>query len=79
MKVDQNAMWERTSDLYSNQADDEKQCTRLGHVCDYNPRLAFKDETAKIVEKYLGGGGGPSRQWDSESISRRILDRCLII
>ncbi|KAL8770726.1 MAG: hypothetical protein Q9209_003593 [Squamulea sp. 1 TL-2023] len=26
-------------------------CTRLGHRCDYNPRLSFKDDTPRVVEK----------------------------
>lgn len=28
-----------------------KQCVRLGHMCDYNPRLAFRDDTQRIVER----------------------------
>ncbi|KUJ22518.1 uncharacterized protein LY89DRAFT_728652 [Mollisia scopiformis] len=27
------------------------QCVRLGHECDYNPRLSFRDDTPRIVER----------------------------
>ncbi|KAE9381423.1 hypothetical protein N431DRAFT_321494 [Stipitochalara longipes BDJ] len=27
------------------------QCVRLKHVCDYNPRLAFRDDTSRIVDR----------------------------
>ena len=26
-------------------------CTRLGHTCDYSPRLSFKDDTPRVLEK----------------------------
>ena len=26
-------------------------CTRLGHQCDYSPRLSFKDDTPRVLEK----------------------------
>ena len=35
------------------------QCTRLNHVCDYSPKLAFKDETPGIIDKYLGSTSPP--------------------
>ncbi|KAF8866465.1 hypothetical protein BDZ45DRAFT_273651 [Acephala macrosclerotiorum] len=28
-----------------------RQCVRLGHECDYNPRLSFRNDTARIVER----------------------------
>ena len=39
-------------------------CSRLGHPCDYNPRLSFKDDTPRVIEKMAGvvGSGGPV--WD---------------
>ncbi|KAK4906731.1 hypothetical protein LTR66_017693, partial [Elasticomyces elasticus] len=27
----------------------QQQCTRLGHTCDYRPRLAFRDDTPRIM------------------------------
>ncbi|KAA8652261.1 fungal specific transcription factor domain-containing protein [Aspergillus tanneri] len=27
------------------------QCTRLGHTCDYRPRLCFRDDTRRIMER----------------------------
>ena len=41
----------------------KKQCTRLNHECDYSPKLAFKDETPKVVDKYLGPNS-PLDDWD---------------
>lgn len=39
-------------------------CSRLGHPCDYNPRLSFKNDTPRVIEKMTGvaGSGGPV--WD---------------
>ena len=28
-----------------------KQCSRLGHTCDYSPRLSFRDDTPRVVER----------------------------
>ena len=38
-------------------------CARLGHACDYNPRLSFKDDTPRVVNKISGGGGGVGPVW----------------
>ncbi|PLB46978.1 hypothetical protein P170DRAFT_466345 [Aspergillus steynii IBT 23096] len=27
------------------------QCTRLGHICDYRPRLCFRDDTRRIMDR----------------------------
>lgn len=27
------------------------QCSRLGHLCDYSPRLSFRDDTPRVVER----------------------------
>ena len=42
-------------------------CSRLGHPCDYNPRLSFKDDTPRVLEKMSGAtkSGGPV--WDRMS------------
>ncbi|KAI4129969.1 MAG: hypothetical protein LQ338_001975 [Usnochroma carphineum] len=39
-------------------------CTRLGHRCDYNPRLSFKDDTPRVVEKMQHQTGQPKGVWD---------------
>ena len=31
-------------------------CARLGHTCDYNPRVTFKDDTPRVVRKVSGRG-----------------------
>ncbi|KAI4187282.1 MAG: hypothetical protein L6R41_002918 [Letrouitia leprolyta] len=38
-------------------------CTRLGHRCDYNPRLSFKDDTPRVVEKMQHLTGQPEEVW----------------
>ncbi|KAL8755146.1 MAG: hypothetical protein Q9199_003850 [Rusavskia elegans] len=44
-------------------------CTRLGHRCDYNPRLSFKDDTPRVVEKMQHLTGQSQGVWD------RLLSR----
>lgn len=39
-------------------------CTRLGHRCDYNPRLSFKDDTPRVVEKMQHLTGQAKGVWD---------------
>lgn len=39
-------------------------CTRLGHRCDYNPRLSFKDDTPRVVEKMQYLTGQSQGVWD---------------
>ncbi|KAL8949324.1 MAG: hypothetical protein Q9222_004563, partial [Ikaeria aurantiellina] len=39
-------------------------CTRLGHRCDYNPRLSFKDDTPRVVEKMQHLTGQSKGVWD---------------
>lgn len=39
-------------------------CTRLGHRCDYNPRLSFKDDTPRVVEKMQQLTGQSNSVWD---------------
>ncbi|KAL9013811.1 MAG: hypothetical protein Q9173_001524 [Seirophora scorigena] len=39
-------------------------CARLGHRCDYNPRLSFKDDTPRVVEKMQHLTGQPKTVWD---------------
>ena len=52
-----------------------KQCTRLNYECDYSPKLAFKDETPKVIDKYLGSNS-PVDDWDRKGAwprERRML------
>ncbi|KAL8701196.1 MAG: hypothetical protein Q9224_000606 [Gallowayella concinna] len=39
-------------------------CARLGHRCDYNPRLSFKDDTPRVVEKMQHLTGQSKGVWD---------------
>ncbi|KAK2738267.1 hypothetical protein FQN57_007130 [Myotisia sp. PD_48] len=43
------------------------QCTRLGHVCDYNPRLSFRDDTLKTVERMHDVSIIGNAVWDSNT------------
>ncbi|KAK6528870.1 hypothetical protein TWF694_004101 [Orbilia ellipsospora] len=40
------------------------QCARLQHECDYNPRLSFRDDTPRIVERMPEVSIKGSRSWD---------------
>ncbi|KAL8836362.1 MAG: hypothetical protein Q9170_002935 [Blastenia crenularia] len=51
-------------------------CTRLGHRCDYNPRLSFKDDTPRVVEKMQHLTGQPKNVWDQ--LLSRLYDSQLI-
>lgn len=42
------------------------QCTRLGHVCDYNPRLAFRDDTPRVLERMQDVTIVTSSVWDCQ-------------
>ncbi|KIV95341.1 hypothetical protein, variant 1 [Exophiala mesophila] len=43
------------------------QCTRLGHNCDYSPRLAFRDDTPRVLERMQEVTIVTSSIWDSNS------------
>ncbi|KAE8452215.1 hypothetical protein EG329_001682 [Mollisiaceae sp. DMI_Dod_QoI] len=43
------------------------QCVRLGHECDYNPRLSFRDDTPRIVERMQEGSTLGSYVWDYQA------------
>ncbi|KAL9584750.1 MAG: hypothetical protein Q9203_004546, partial [Teloschistes exilis] len=47
-------------------------CTRLGHRCDYNPRLSFKDDTPRVVEKMQHLTGQAKGVW--EQLLTRLYD-----
>lgn len=40
------------------------QCTRLGHNCDYSPRLSFRDDTPRVVERMQDVTVVSSSIWD---------------
>ncbi|KAH7364485.1 fungal-specific transcription factor domain-containing protein [Rhexocercosporidium sp. MPI-PUGE-AT-0058] len=40
------------------------QCARLGYTCDYNPRVAFKDDTPRILERTQQVSTTGSHVWD---------------
>ncbi|KAM5438316.1 hypothetical protein MferCBS31731_005177 [Microsporum ferrugineum] len=43
------------------------QCTRLGHECDYSPRLSFRDDTLKVMERMQDVSISGNAVWDSSS------------
>ena len=43
-----------------------KQCVRLGHNCDYSPRLAFRDDTPRILEQMQEGITITGSIWDCQ-------------
>jgi hypothetical protein len=47
------------------------QCSRLGHVCDYNPRLSFRDDTPRVVERMQEVTTVGNSIWDCSSIVPR--------
>jgi len=53
------------------------QCSRLGHTCDYNPRLSFRDDTSRVVERMQDVTTAGSFIWDRKyndiSTGRRLI------
>jgi hypothetical protein len=45
------------------------QCARLGHTCDYSPRLAFRDDTPRVLERMQDLMIVTSSVWDCQCIS----------
>ncbi|KAJ5670256.1 transcriptional regulator family: Fungal Specific TF [Penicillium maclennaniae] len=43
------------------------QCTRLGHICDYRPRLAFRDDTPRIMGRMADVKTQGNIVWDLSS------------
>jgi hypothetical protein len=46
------------------------QCTRLGHTCDYSPRLSFRDDTPRVVERMQDVTTLGSSVWDRKCLAR---------
>ncbi|KAJ5157539.1 uncharacterized protein N7482_008639 [Penicillium canariense] len=44
-----------------------RQCTRLGHICDYRPRLAFRDDTPRIMGRMADVKTEGNVVWDLSS------------
>jgi Fungal Zn(2)-Cys(6) binuclear cluster domain len=42
------------------------QCSRLGHNCDYSPRLSFRDDTPRVVERMQEVSIVGSSIWDCQ-------------
>ena len=47
------------------------QCARLGHTCDYNPRLSFRDDTPRVVERMQDVSTLGNSIWDRKYYSAR--------
>ncbi|KAL2215657.1 fungal-specific transcription factor domain-containing protein [Thermoascus aurantiacus ATCC 26904] len=43
------------------------QCARLGHICDYRPRLSFRDDTPRIMERMSEVSTAGNVVWDPTS------------
>ncbi|KAJ5328505.1 transcriptional regulator family: Fungal Specific TF [Penicillium brevicompactum] len=50
------------------------QCTRLGHTCDYRPRLAFRDDTPRIMGRMTDVKTNGHVVWDLTSPSSAGLE-----
>ncbi|KAI9674507.1 MAG: hypothetical protein M1817_001845 [Caeruleum heppii] len=44
----------------------DEQRPTCSHACDYNPRVTFRDDTPRVVDRYAGG----SSAWERQSSSR---------
>ncbi|KAL4961450.1 Zn(II)2Cys6 transcription factor [Aspergillus stella-maris] len=47
------------------------QCARLGHVCDYRPRLCFRDDTRRVMERMPDVKTKGNAVWDPVKVPRR--------
>ena len=45
-------------------------CSRLGHSCDYNPRVSFKDDTVRVVAKMNNSVGRKGPAWNPQQVFR---------
>ncbi|OKL64333.1 hypothetical protein UA08_00025 [Talaromyces atroroseus] len=43
------------------------QCARLGHRCDYSPRLTFRDDTSRVVDRMSEVSVTGNAVWDSKA------------
>ncbi|KAL3441153.1 hypothetical protein BJX65DRAFT_259494 [Aspergillus insuetus] len=47
------------------------QCARLGHVCDYQPRLCFRDDTRRVMERMPDVKTKGNAVWDPSKMAHR--------
>ncbi|KAL4808562.1 hypothetical protein BDV18DRAFT_135309 [Aspergillus unguis] len=47
------------------------QCARLGHVCDYQPRLCFRDDTRRVMDRMPDVKTKGNSVWDPTKLSTR--------
>ncbi|KAL3457772.1 hypothetical protein BJX64DRAFT_280365 [Aspergillus heterothallicus] len=47
------------------------QCARLGHVCDYQPRLCFRDDTRRVMERMPDVKTQGNAVWDPSKIAHQ--------
>ena len=50
------------------------QCNRLGHTCDYSPRLSFRDDTPRVVERMQDISTSGNTVWDRTATSPTPTD-----
>lgn len=48
------------------------QCARLGHTCDYSPKLTFRDDTNRVVERMQDVTVAGSAVWDRQSLLHKV-------
>ncbi|GFF49318.1 hypothetical protein IFM46972_08771 [Aspergillus udagawae] len=59
------------TDFYvSNWIRAAKQCSRLGHICDYQPRLSFRDDTRRTIERMSDIMIAGNTVWDPNACSQ---------
>ncbi|KAL4930606.1 uncharacterized protein BDV17DRAFT_280586 [Aspergillus undulatus] len=51
------------------------QCARLGHVCDYQPRLCFRDDTRRVMERMPDVKTKGNAVWDREETPSSKMSR----
>ncbi|PYH76129.1 hypothetical protein BO82DRAFT_347741 [Aspergillus uvarum CBS 121591] len=52
------------------------QCARLGHICDYRPRLCFRDDTRRVMERMPDVKLKTSVVWDSRTSAPTVPLTC---
>jgi Fungal Zn(2)-Cys(6) binuclear cluster domain len=46
------------------------QCARLGHRCDYSPRLTFRDDTSRVVDRMTEVSVAGNAVWDCKCFEK---------
>ena len=72
MKPNRGATYVRIS-VWNGKAEMSfQQCVRLSKDCDYTSKVLFKDETPKVVDKYLDSGATEDLPWSHQYLSHRL-------